>query len=138
MVIVRLATPIRMVTKGYQSGCTTGSGSFWRSDSLRFPFPYTGIPDENDRHVLAAAICGHAHVIVTNNLKDFPKEYLAQFDILCQSPDDFLIHQFHLSPYLALEKLDEQALNIRQQKGEVLNTLKQLAPGFVAIVEKNL
>ncbi|SHH08154.1 PIN domain-containing protein [Flavobacterium micromati] len=31
------------------------------------------LPDENDRHVLAAAIKSNADVIVTNNLKDFPK-----------------------------------------------------------------
>ena len=31
------------------------------------------LPDENDRHVLAAAIIGRCDVIVTYNLKDFPK-----------------------------------------------------------------
>ena len=98
----------------------------------------TGIPDANDRHVLAAAICGHAHVIVTSNLRDFPKEYLAQFDILCQSPDDFLVHQFHLNPYLVIEKLDEQALNIRQEKEYVLSTLNQMVPNFVQTVAKLL
>jgi hypothetical protein len=98
----------------------------------------TGIPDTNDRHVLAAAICGHAHAIVTSNLRDFPKDYLAQFDILCQSPDDFLIHQFHLNPYLVLEKLDEQALNIRQERDSVLSTLSQMVPNFVQIVAKLL
>jgi predicted nucleic acid-binding protein len=98
----------------------------------------TGIPDPNDRHVLAAAICGHAHAIVTNNLKDFPKDYLAQFDILCQSADDFLIHQFHLNPFIALEKLDGQAVNIQQKLTDVLNTLQQVAPNFAATVEKML
>jgi hypothetical protein len=98
----------------------------------------TGIPDENDRHVLAAAITGHAHVIVTNNLKDFPLDYLAQFDILCHSADDFLIHQFHLNPYLVLEKLDSQAVNIRRQRKQILASLRVLAPKFVDIVEATL
>lgn len=35
------------------------------------------LPDSKDRHVLAAAIKTNANVIVTNNIKDFPKEYLA-------------------------------------------------------------
>ena len=30
------------------------------------------LPDEDDRHILAAAIKTNANVIVTNNLKDFP------------------------------------------------------------------
>jgi predicted nucleic acid-binding protein len=30
------------------------------------------VPDENDRHILAAAIRCKADVIVTSNLKDFP------------------------------------------------------------------
>jgi hypothetical protein len=97
--------------------------------------PLDGIPDVGDRHVLSAAIAGHAHVIVTNNIKDFPSAYLAQFDILCQSADDFLIHQFHLNLSLVLDKLDGQAVNIHRQRSEILSTLRLVAPKFVALVE---
>lgn len=38
--------------------------------------PSLSMPDENDRHVLAAAVRGEAQVIVTMNLKDFPSEIL--------------------------------------------------------------
>ena len=54
------------------------------------------IPDENDRHVLATAIMAHAHAIVTQNTKHFPKSCLEKFAVLCRTPDDFLIHQYHL------------------------------------------
>ncbi len=95
----------------------------------------TGVPDEGDRHVLAAAIAGHAHVIVTKNVRDFPAPYLDQFDILCQSPDDFLIHQFHLNRSLVLEKLDQQAVNIHRRRADVLSTLRQVSPQFVELIE---
>lgn len=35
--------------------------------------PSLNLPDQNDRHVLAAAIQGRADTIVTMNQKDFPK-----------------------------------------------------------------
>lgn len=48
------------------------------------------LPDPNDRHVLAAAIKGRADVIVTGNLKDFPRSKLAPWGIEAQHPDEFL------------------------------------------------
>jgi predicted nucleic acid-binding protein len=56
------------------------------------------IPDPDDKHVVAAAMQGHADVIVTANLKDFPKELLAPYGFEIQSPDEFLVQQFHLNP----------------------------------------
>jgi len=49
------------------------------------------LPDPDDRHVLAAAIKAGAQVIVTNNLKDFPSGYLAEWGIESKSPDDFVM-----------------------------------------------
>jgi predicted nucleic acid-binding protein len=49
------------------------------------------LPDENDRHVLAAAIKAGAQVIVTDNLRDFPPDYLAQYGIEAKSADDFVM-----------------------------------------------
>src|SRR5690606_22891175 len=48
------------------------------------------LPDEKDRHVLAAAIKTNANIIVTNNLKDFPDVYLETFGLKAKSADDFL------------------------------------------------
>lgn len=54
------------------------------------------LPDPDDRHVLAAAICCGAQIIVTNNLKDFPEEQLSPFGIEAMTPDDFIECQFGL------------------------------------------
>jgi hypothetical protein len=48
------------------------------------------LPDPNDRHVLAAALHCKAHVIVTTNLKHFPKAVLSVHSISAQHPDDFV------------------------------------------------
>ncbi len=49
------------------------------------------LPDKGDRHILAAAIRGRADVIVTWNLKDFPRRTLERFGIRALSPDAFLM-----------------------------------------------
>jgi len=61
------------------------------------------LPDQDDRHVLAAAIVGNADVIVTKNVKHFPDSKLAPFAIEVQHPDTFLIHQRGLNPAKFLE-----------------------------------
>lgn len=54
------------------------------------------LPDPDDLHILAAAIKVQAQVIVTSNLKDFPKEILYRYGIEVQDPDTFLRHQISL------------------------------------------
>ena len=61
------------------------------------------LPDKDDRHVLAAAIAGHADAIVTANLKDFPAKVVEQYGIEVHHPDDFLMNQLELRPFEALE-----------------------------------
>jgi predicted nucleic acid-binding protein len=65
----------------------------------------TGLPDVDDRHVLAAAICGHADAIVTFNLGDFPAAALAPFGVEAQHPDDFLLNQLDLNPIATLKSI---------------------------------
>lgn len=49
------------------------------------------LPDANDVHVLAAAIAGHADVIITVNAKDFPRSILAEEGLSRADPDAFLV-----------------------------------------------
>lgn len=92
------------------------------------------LPDPNDAHVVAAAIHEYAQAIVTHNLKHFPAAILEPHHILAQSPDDFLVHQFHLSEQRVCQILDMQASAIRQPRSEILRWLQVHAPEFVALV----
>jgi hypothetical protein len=48
------------------------------------------LPDEDDRHVLAAAIRAGAGLILTFNLSDFPAEALAPHGVVARHPDPML------------------------------------------------
>ncbi len=56
------------------------------------------LPDNDDRHVVAAAIAANADVIVTYNLKDFPDCALAPFDLQAIHPDSFIHDLIDLHP----------------------------------------
>lgn len=71
------------------------------------------LPDNNDRHVLAAAIRTRAEIIVTLNLKDFPPEALSSFNIEALHPDDFISDLFDLNHALVLEAVRRQRCALR-------------------------
>lgn len=51
--------------------------------------PQLSLPDDDDRHVLAATIKSEASLIVTMNLRDFPQQTLAAWNLTATHPDDF-------------------------------------------------
>lgn len=65
------------------------------------------LPDQNDRHVVAAAIKANAQTIVTYNLSDFPTSYLSKFEIDVQHPDEFLRHLLDLAPARVIATVQE-------------------------------
>lgn len=56
------------------------------------------LPDPADIHVLAAAVAGHADVIVTLNAKDFPRNVLAEEGLSRADPDAFLLGFLQADP----------------------------------------
>jgi|SRR5579863_4650995 len=93
-------------------------------------------PDTKDRHILAAAVRGEASAIITRNIKHFPQECLEEYGLLCQTPDDFLIHQFHLNPPLVVDKLDQQAAVRQRTRIDLIQSLQKETPQFAELVRK--
>jgi PIN domain len=72
------------------------------------------VPDPKDRHVVAAAIQGKADLIVTINLKDFPAEALAPYNLEAQHPDDFIMTLAESDPTGVLETIAEMRMSLRK------------------------
>jgi len=100
--------------------------------------PSLELPDPNDRHVLAAAIHANASVIVTFNLKDFPPEYVAQYGIEAQHPDEFITHLIDLNQARVCAAAEEQRSSLRHPPKtieEYLDTLlRQGLPQTTALL----
>ena len=113
-----------------------------REDALRAHFPEAWIDgyapllslmtnDENDRHVLAAAVSSGIRLIVTYNVKHFPREALEPWGIERQGPSTFLIHLYDSEPEIVAQKLNEQAQNVGISLEDLLRKLQVNAPAFV-------
>lgn len=88
--------------------------------------PGLSLPDQNDRHVLAAAIRGKASVIITNNLKDFPAAELQIYDIEAQTPDEFINHLIGLYPAEVLQAAEEHRHSLKNPQKTVEEYLDSL------------
>ncbi len=86
------------------------------------------LPDPDDTHVLAAAICCRAQVIVTFNGKDFPREALAPYGIEAQHPDQFVRHFIALDSSAVCDAFERQRDSLKnppQSAERLLNTLER-------------
>jgi predicted nucleic acid-binding protein len=85
------------------------------------------LPDEDDRHVLAAAIRVGADTIITQNLKDFPKSALSPLGIAAMNADTFLVGVIQKNPTKALrafKQMVKQRKRPTQSSQEVILSLR--------------
>ncbi|MFK8029851.1 MAG: PIN domain-containing protein [Gammaproteobacteria bacterium] len=80
------------------------------------------VPDEGDRHVMAAALKAKAEFIVTENLRDFPRRVLKKYGIEAKSSDTFIADTIDSNPSVAIAALNQ--LLTRLNKSE--HTLETL------------
>ena len=97
------------------------------------------LPDPDDRHVLAAAIVGRADVIVTSNLRHFPKTILEPLRIEAQHPDVFIRHVLDLDiqAVTAVRLVRARMRNPAMEPAEYLDMLlRQGLPDTVAFLRE--
>ena len=99
-------------------------------DDLLAELPALG----KDAHVLAAAVSGGADVIVTHNVRDFPAALIDRYQVIVQTPDEFLGHHWRRAPEAVARILLEQSAGTRAphlRPREILDRLRPMAPEFV-------
>ncbi|MHB9005361.1 MAG: PIN domain-containing protein [Limisphaerales bacterium] len=86
--------------------------------------------DAKDRHVLAAAICGGCHLILTFNLKHFPPKPLAQWTVHASHPQDYLLVLYEMEPKQIVGCLGEIAGRRKLEIEDILIRLGAVLPCF--------
>ena len=76
------------------------------------------LPDKDDVHVLTAAVVGSCDAIMTVNVKDFPRDVLAESDVLRIEPDRFLCDCLDASPDVVMLVAEAVLAEARRLSGE--------------------
>ncbi|ORE92685.1 hypothetical protein ATO13_17229 [Stappia sp. 22II-S9-Z10] len=85
-----------------------------------------GLPDPGDIHVLAAALKTRADVLVTDNLKHFPRDIVADVGIEVKSAADFIADTIELDPgraVAAIKRMRERLNRPTMNAEELLNAM---------------
>lgn len=121
-----------------------------RVEQMRTAFPLAEVDDYHelipalrnhpkDRHVLAAAVRGHADLIVTANLKDFPADTLAPYGLDAVDPDEFLLDQLDLDEATTIQCVKQQRSDYNDPamtRGEFYSAVRKTVPHFANAAEQ--
>ena len=95
-----------------------------------------GLPDDNDRHVVAAALKTSASVIVTDNLKDFPKAVLTPLNLEVRNADAFIADTIALDPGRAVAAIRKMRMRFKKpEKTAEILLLDMEAAGLTETVD---
>lgn len=86
------------------------------------------LPDENDRHVLAAAIESEADAVVTWNLVDFPADKVEAHGVEVWTPDELLMRVLRMDEEAVVRLMREHRASLKnppKTAEEYLETLEQ-------------
>jgi hypothetical protein len=90
------------------------------------------VPDmtchEKDRHVLAAAVGGHATHLVTDNTRDFPVSSRPQ-GLAVLKPDRFMLDRLAVVPDMVLEAVEGMSNRLRRPRATPTELAAQMAQG---------
>ena len=107
-------------------------------EDYQYLIPTLELPDPDDYHVLAAAIHSQSEIIVTWNLKDFPRRALEEHAITALSPDQFLSERLAEQSDLVVAALAEQRQRMKnppQSPAQFLESLqRQKLTRFIAVL----
>lgn len=115
----RLARTRQMMCDAIDDCLVTGHAGL--ADAIR-------LPDEGDRHVVAAAIRCGAQAIITANVRDFPTDALEPLEMTALHPDTFVLDLIDLAPGLVMRVVQEQASALKRPPHsltDVLDVLEQ-------------
>jgi hypothetical protein len=88
-----------------------------------------GLPDSDDRQVVAAAYHCGADAIVTYNLKDFPSEALRLYGLEAIHPDDFVHFQIDLDTAKAVAAIHQCRQRLKAPPMDVESYLRVIEAG---------
>ena len=86
--------------------------------------------EAKDRHVLAAAVHARASLILTFNLKDFPEEALAPWNVLALHPQDYLLTLYDMDRAQVVSRIAAIAAKRNENQEDVLMRLGVALPAF--------
>lgn len=95
-----------------------------------------GLPDDDDRHVVAAALKTSASIIVTDNLRDFPEAVLSSLNLEARSADAFIADTIALDPGRAVAAIRKMRLRLKKpEKTAEILLLDMEAAGLTETVD---